>query len=226
MGKIIPLEKWSRYGALVVLWECEYRVWAEWWKSARYEKCLCDCGNIKRIRRASVRLWHTKSCWCISKKRIEEYIKSQVKHWDSWTRLYNIYLQLKGRCTKEKNPSYWYYWWRWIKCERNSYEDFKKDMWDSYIEHCEKYWEKNTTIDRIDVDWNYCKENCRWATWEEQRYNKRESKKILRWWNFITLPEIYNQEFPAVSLNTFRTRVNRWWWITEALFTPNKWCFK
>jgi hypothetical protein len=46
-------------------------------------------------------------------------------------------------------------------------------MWESYEIHVKEYWEKNTTIDRINPNLNYCKENCRWATWKEQSLNKR-----------------------------------------------------
>ena len=39
-------------------------------------------------------------------------------------------------------------------------------------------WWKNTTLDRIDVNGNYVKDNIRWATWEIQLKNKRWKEYI------------------------------------------------
>ena len=44
------------------------------------------------------------------------------------------------------------------------------------INHVDKYGEKNTSLDRIDPESNYTKDNCRWATNSEQRKNTRKAK--------------------------------------------------
>ena len=74
----------------------------------------------------------------------------------------------------EKNKCY-----EWVKNLWNSFEEFKNDMYESYVAHVKEYWERDTTIDRIDPSWNYCKENCRWATIKEQWYNKKNTIKAV-----------------------------------------------
>lgn len=51
---------------------------------------------------------------------------------------------------------------------RSSFETFLADMGERPSEEM--------SIDRIDVNGNYCKENCRWSTQTEQVYNQRKRK--------------------------------------------------
>lgn len=103
------------------------------------------------------------------------------KHWvyKDWNKRFaTIYYHMRNRCNNINDTRYHDYWWRWIKCLWSSFQDFYEDMYEWYLSHCAEYWEKNTTIDRIDNNWNYCKDNCRRATRSEQDFNKRQSLKI------------------------------------------------
>ncbi len=92
-----------------------------------------------------------------------------------------------NRCNNKANAAYG---GRGIKVLWNSFEDFRDDMYESYIAHVAKHGEKNTSIDRINNDGNYSKENCRWATYLVQSNNRRglhffemegERNTITRW---------------------------------------------
>lgn len=74
---------------------------------------------------------------------------------------------MRQRCTNKNNPSYINYGGRGIKIcsEWNSFEQFIKDVGDK---------PKGKTLDRIDNNGPYCKENCKWSTIKEQNRNSRQ----------------------------------------------------
>ena len=120
----------------------------------------CDCGNKEFIRKGGdVKSGKIKSCGCLF------HNLTNSKEYKSWR-------SMKQRCYCPNNPDYHNYGGRGITvCDRwlESFESFYEDMG----ERPEP--KKDYSLDRINVNGDYCKENCRWATAEEQSNNTRET---------------------------------------------------
>jgi hypothetical protein len=142
-------------------------------------------------------------------------------HGLSETKFYRTYHHMRQRCENPKMPNYHKYGGKGIRCEWRSFEDFMRDMYASYQAHIERHGENNTTIDRIDSNGDYCKANCRWATYETQNNNRKtyrnavlverngETKSLDQW--AIEL---------GLSLNTVRCRYYRMGWSAEESLLP------
>lgn len=117
-----------------------------------------------------------KSNYAWRKKNIEQYKIRKKIHQKKDNGLYRRYNNLKERCSNKNRISYRYYGGRGIKCMWNTYQEFYKDMYPTFLKHLKKYGSRNTTIERIDNNKNYCKENCTWATIKQQNNNKRGVK--------------------------------------------------
>lgn len=137
------------------------------------------------------------------------------KHWLSDTKFNVTYRNLRDRCTKITDREYKNYWLRWIKCERETFEDFLNDMYESFKQHNEIYWWRNTQIDRIDYNWNYCKSNCRRVTIKEQANNKRNIKIINYNWIDYHAKEL-SLKF-NIPYKTFLWRLSKWKDINELI---------
>lgn len=91
-------------------------------------------------------------------------------HGFSRTRFYYIWAGMKKRCTLKTRPDFPRYGGRGISycSEWEKFINFKNDMHESYLMHVDEFGEKNTTLDRINSNGNYCKSNCKWSTYSEQ----------------------------------------------------------
>ena len=212
MGKFKDLTG-NKYGRLTVI-ELDHIKKTEK-RSRTYWKCICECGNEIVVRSDSLGTT-TLSCGCITKENIKKLVESdkskenrfKATHGESNTRFYKIFEGMKARCNRPSHSMYRNYGAKGVKVEWESYEEFKKDMYDSYIEHVNEFGEKETTIDRIDSNGNYKKDNCRWSTHKEQSRNiSTNVLVIMEDGSLKNLQEI--SDMTNVSVNALRKRYNK-----------------
>lgn len=142
-----------------------------------YWICRCECGEEIISGRNRLITNHTTSCGCLQKEKAGNVNRT---HGMSNSRFFKTYNNMINRCIKENNPYYEYYGGRGIKVcdEWLTFENFMKDMYQSYLKFEEKNGEGTATLDRIDVDGNYEPNNCKWSTMKEQSRNKRNNIEI------------------------------------------------
>ena len=81
---------------------------------------------------------------------------------------------MRRRTTSPKCKAYYNYGARGISSDYyKNFIDFYDDLYESYKNHVNEYGVKDTTLDRLNVNGNYEKNNLRWATREEQNNNTR-----------------------------------------------------
>lgn len=145
---------------------------------------LCDCGNEYVAVKEKVRLGSCRNCGCL---RREVTRARSLKHGHKTStyrsRAYTAWVNMKKRCGTPGDRDYKNWGGRGIfVCDEwlNSFPNFLRDMGEPPPKH---------TIDRIDNNKGYFKENCRWVTRAQQSLNKRNNVRYQAFGEFLTLSE-------------------------------------
>lgn len=124
---------------------------------------LCSCGNTAYCTWHNASSGNVKSCGCLRKENSKSLHKT---HGMCGSSVYGIWNAMVCRCAGRRSKGHPDYIVKRITvCEKwLTFDGFWEDMGSTYLE--------GLSIDRIDNDQGYSKENCRWTTPLVQAHNK------------------------------------------------------
>jgi hypothetical protein len=141
--------------------------------------CVCDCKNTLVVNGNRLLSGNVKSCGCLKR---DSCINRSTLHGDTDKPLWLMWTHMKQRCDYPKNISYKYYGGRGITYDPSwsDYLNFKKDMSLLYAMAYRKWGKKfKLSIERLNVNGNYCKANCTFIPKQWQSKNTRTNKWFL-----------------------------------------------
>lgn len=127
-------------------------------------ECLCECGNTTVARAGHLRDGQIKSCGCLLKTHAITHARARTVEYQIWS-------AIKRRCNNPNSTGYESYGGRGISYDPRweSFENFLEDMGERPS--------KEYSIERINVNLGYSKDNCVWTKDNSlQSYNRRMSK--------------------------------------------------
>lgn len=177
--------------------------------------CECDCGGTKLVRSSDLRRGITRSCGCLQREcSSNKFKRLNTRHGGCGTRLYGIWFDMRQRCSWEKSISWANYGGRGIRvCD-----EWEADFVPFRDWALANGYRDDLTLDRIDVDGNYCPDNCRWANLDEQNNNKRSciyvtiggvTKSVTQWCRETGVPR-----------HTAYSRIRKGWEPERAVTEP------
>lgn len=167
--------------------------------------CECNCGNRTIVPLSSLTSGNTTSCGCLLKSKI-------TRHGLSDSKIYSVWLSMKTRCNNPHSNKYKYYGGKGISfgSKWEEFVNFFSDMHEGYKE--------GLTLDRIDRNKGYSKENCRWAGYVSQNNNKSDNTLILYQGKLHSPKNIV--ELTGIPLTTIYNRKHAGWSDEKITGTP------
>lgn len=128
---------------------------------------------------------------------------------DQYRSLWSKWNGMKRRCLSEEGPRYKDYGGRGIKI----YQPWL-DSFDNFADWALTHgYEDGLTIERIDVNGDYCPENCKWITLVEQRFNTRNTIWVDYRGRHIQLAKLCMEK--GKSYDTIHNRITKMGWNAE-----------
>ena len=129
------------------------------------------------------------------------------------TPTHRVWSGMKQRCNDENVKEYPRYGGRGIKYD---------EKWENYSGFLEDMGERPTgmTLDRIDVNGDYSKDNCRWTTPRVQSNNRRNNIFIEHDGRRLTVSQWEDER--GLPSYTIGWRIKNGWSIEDAIDTPLK----
>ncbi len=195
----------KRFGRLEVISLCPER--------NKYGKtlwrCKCECGNTIIAIGSLLKRGNIKSCGCLYKETRHTVAK---KHGAYGSRLYSLWNGIKARCFYPKHKEFNNYGGRGISICKE-WLDFNVFREWAYT----KGYRDDLTIERIDVNKDYCPENCTWISKAQQAWNKTSTVKVLYKDRLLTIQELAQET--GVDKNLLRSRIRQQKWSVEKAVT-------
>jgi hypothetical protein len=168
-------------------------------------ECQCDCGNEVTVSGNALLSGHTKSCGCL-----------KIKHgYSNKERLYQTWKNMRRRCFDPTNNRWEHYGGKGITIcpEWNDYVLFREWAMSSG-------YNDDLTIDRIDVNGNYCPDNCRWVDAKTQANNVSRNHIIEYEGKKMTMSEFAG--YLGISYSALQHRIERGWDMKSIVTTPQR----
>lgn len=174
-------------------------------------RCRCRCGRAKVVVGHTLLSGRSRSCGCLSSEitarmnSIRGHHMSNTKTWRSWNAMIH-------RCTDPKDKDYPRWGGRGITVapEWMEFPQFLADMGERPL---------GTTLDRMNNNGGYSKDNCRWATDLQQQNNRRSNVFITFRGNTLSISDWARRS--GISRCVLWSRLRKHHWpVSKALTHP------
>lgn len=163
--------------------------------------CACSCGGKVSVSHSSLTGGKRRSCGCLFKEWVARrpkygtHFKTKSGTWRSW-------VAMKQRCTSDSPCFFKNYKGRGIAYDPQweKFEPFYEDMGDR---------PDGMTLERVNNNLGYSKQNCIWATCKQQQNNRRSNRLVCYNGSQMTLAQA--SELSGIERRVTSLRLDRGW---------------